>query len=128
MTNPLSKVIELMDALTAKIVKEGEEHEKAYHEYFEWCEDFARETGFEIKTLKARKAKLEAAIDQASSNIDSAASAIEELAAAIATAEKELSDATLIREKEHADFLASEAEMVDAIDTLTRAIAVLERE
>merc|ERR1719450_1957482 len=128
MTNPLSKVIELMDALTAKIVKEGEEHEKAYHEYFEWCEDFSRETGFEIKTLTARKEKLEATIDQASSNIDSSAAAIEELAAAIATAEKDLSDATLIREKEHADFAANEAEMVDAIDTLTRAIAVLERE
>jgi len=126
--NPLSKVIELMDSLTAKIVKEGEEHEKAYHEYFEWCEDFSRETGFEIKTLTARKEKLEATIAQASSNIDSSTAAIEELAAAIATAEKELSDATLIREKEHADFAASEAEMVDAIDTLTRAIAVLERE
>jgi chromosome segregation ATPase len=127
-SNPLSKVIELMDALTAKIVKEGEEHEKAYHEYFEWCEDFSRETGFEIKTLTARKGKLEAAIAQASSNIDSSATAIEELAAAIATAEKELNDATLIREKEHADFAASEAELVEAIDTLTRAIAVLERE
>jgi len=126
--NPLSKVIELMDALTAKIVKEGEEHEKAYHDYFEWCEDFSRETGFEIKTLTARKGKLEAAIAQASSNIDSSATAIEELAAAIATAEKELSDATLIREKEHADFAASEAELDEAIDTLTRAIAVLERE
>jgi len=127
-SNPLSKVIELMDALTAKIVKEGEEHEKAYHDYFEWCEDFSRETGFEIKTLTARKGKLEAAIAQASSNIDSSATAIEELAAAIATAEKELSDATLIREKEHADFAASEAELDEAIDTLTRAIAVLERE
>jgi len=128
MANPLSKVIELMDALTAKITKEGEEHEKAYHEYFEWCEDFSRETGFEIKTLSTRKAKLEAAIEKGSSDIDSAATAIEELAAAIATAEKELNDATLIREKEHADFAASEAEMVDAIDTLTRAINVLERE
>jgi hypothetical protein len=127
-TNPLSKVIELMDALTAKIIKEGEEHEKAYHEYFEWCEDFSRETGFEIKTLTARKEKLEATIAQASSDIDSSTTAIEELAAAIATAEKELGDATLIRDKEHADFAASEAEMVDAIDTLTRAIAVLERE
>jgi len=128
MANPLSKVLELMDSLTAKITKEGEEHEKAYHEYFEWCEDFSRETGFEIKTLNTRKAKLEAAIEKGSSDIDSAATAIEELAAAIATAEKELSDATLIRDKENADFAASEAEMTDAIDTLTRAINVLERE
>jgi len=127
-TNPLAKVIELMDALTAKIVKEGEAHEKAYKEYFEWCEDFSRETGFEIKTLSTRKAKLEAAIEKASSDIDVAATKIEELAAAIATAEKELTDATLIRTKEHADFAAGETELMEAVDTLTRAINVLERE
>jgi len=126
--NPLSKVIELMDALTAKIVKEGEEHKRAYHEYSEWCENFSRETGFEIKTLTMRQETLEAAIEKASSDIDSGAAAIEELAASIATADKDLNDATLIRGKEHADYAASEAEMVDAIDTLSRAINLLERE
>ena len=75
-----------------------------------------------------RKEKLEAAIEKAGSDIDSGAAASEELAAANATAQTELNDATLIREKEHADFAANEAEMVDAIDTSTRAINVLERE
>ena len=41
---------------------------------------------------------------------------------------KELNDATTIRDKEHADFVASEVEMTDAIDTLTRVINVFERE
>merc|ERR1712226_131781 len=37
-------------------------------------------------------------------------------------------DATLIREKEAADFAANEKELVDVIDTLSRAINILERE
>merc|ERR1719191_380455 len=126
--NPLGKVIELIDSLAAKITAEGEAHDKAYAEYYEWCEDFTREKGFEIKTLTAQKEKAAATISKASADIDSGSAAIEELAAAIATSEKELEDATAIREKEHADFATTEAELADAVDMLTRAIAILERE
>ena len=37
-------------------------------------------------------------------------------------------DASLIREKETADFSASESELVDAVDTLGRAFHILDRE
>merc|ERR1711920_460146 len=42
--------------------------------------------------------------------------------------DKDLNDATLIREKEAADFAANEAELLDAIDTLGRALSILEKE
>ena len=38
-----------------------------------------------------------------------------------------LKDATLIREKENADFKAAEAELVEGIDMLERAIGIIER-
>merc|ERR1719310_1064711 len=53
---------------------------------------------------------------------------IEELAAKVATAEADLKAATEIREKEHGEFLAIEAELVDTVDALERAIGILERE
>ena len=40
--NSLGKVIGLMDSLTAKISKEGEDKAKAYKDFFEWCDDAAR--------------------------------------------------------------------------------------
>merc|ERR1719327_1837405 len=42
--------------------------------------------------------------------------------------ENELEAATEVRDKEHKTFLAAEAELVDAIDTLDRATAILQRE
>merc|ERR1719473_1941107 len=69
-----------------------------------------------------------AEIADLTASISSLTSEIEELSASIATDESELKDATLIREKEHAEFLANEADLVETIDTLTRAIGILSKE
>merc|ERR1719265_1123560 len=87
-----------------------------------------KNTGFAIKTATAAKEKLESSIAKLTSDIAVSGSKIEDLAAAIAEAEKELADATGIREKENADFVKAEAELVDGIDTLGRAVGILERE
>ena len=126
--NPLGTVLSLTDELAAKVTKEGEVELKAYTEYFEWCDDTAKTGEHAIKTASSDKAKLEAKIAELSSDIKASTGTIEELAAAIAQAEAELKDATLIREKEAADFAASEHELMDAVDTLGRAIGVLEKE
>jgi chromosome segregation ATPase len=126
--NPLAKVLELMDSLAAKITAEGVAEEKAYKEYTAWCDDAATNKGFEIKTLTSSKAKLEATIGKETGEIDTSVSKIEELASGISTSESELKQATGIRSKESADFAASEAELVDTIDTIARAITIIERE
>jgi len=127
-SNPLSKVFELMDELTAKIKKEGEAEAKAYKEYFDWCDDTSKNAQFEIKTAKSQKEELEATIGELASSITASDSKIEELSAAIASDTAELKEATGIREKEVAEFEKAEAELVDTVDTLERAVAILERE
>jgi len=126
--NPLSKVFELMDELTAKIKAEGEAEAKAYNEYFAWCDDTSKNAQFEIKTASSEKEDLEANIGELASSISASTTKIEELSAAIASDTKELKEATAIREKEVADFEKAEAELVDTVDTLERAVAILERE
>jgi peptidoglycan hydrolase CwlO-like protein len=126
--NPLSKVFELMDELTAKIKSEGEAEAKSYKEYFDWCDDTSKNAQFEIKTSSSEKEDLEATIGELASSISASTTKIEELSAAIASDTKELKDATTIREKEVADFEKAEGELVDTVDTLERAVAILERE
>merc|ERR1740124_1592362 len=87
-----------------------------------------KNTNFEIKTAKASKEKLEAKINQLTSAISVGTSKIEDLTSAIAASEKEVGEATTVRGKEQADFAAGEAELVDGIDTLGRAIGIMERE
>jgi len=116
-SNPLGKVFELMSALEAKIKAEGEAEAAAFKEFFNWCDSSAQNLGFEIKTGKKQKEKLEAKIGETTSAADVSASKIEDLAASISKSEGELSEATSIREKEAADFAASEKELVESVDT-----------
>merc|ERR1719343_1167668 len=108
--------MQLIDELAAKITKDGEAEAAAYQEYFEWCDDTSKNTGFAIETAEKAKAALEAKIGELTGNIAASTSQIENLAAAIAKGQGELKDATPIREKEASEFAASEAELSDAID------------
>jgi hypothetical protein len=37
--NPIEKILEMISDLQAKVIKEGEDAQKEYDEYAEWCED-----------------------------------------------------------------------------------------
>ena len=126
--SPIEKVVQLMDSLTTKITAEGEAEAKAFKEYMEWCDDTKTETGFEIKTATSDIEQLEAAVGTSTSDISAATTEIEELANSISKDDADLKAATEIREKEAADFSAVESELVDTIDTLDRAITILEEE
>jgi chromosome segregation ATPase len=127
-SNPLGEVLSLMEDLAAKVTKEGEAEAKTYQEYYEWCDDVAKNTGFAIKTAKSQQEKLEATIAEMKANIEAADTKIGELASSISTGGSDLSAATAVREKEAADFASSDKELVDVLDTLGRASTILQRE
>jgi len=127
-TNPIAKVIEMLGDLQQKIIKEGEVAQKEYDEFAEWCEEESKNLQFEIKTGKATAEELTATIEKAVSDISAFEETITELAAQISTDEADLKAATEIRDKEHAEFVVKEADLVDTVDTLERAIGILERE
>jgi chromosome segregation ATPase len=126
--NPLGKVIELMDSLAAKISAEGAAEAKAFNEYVEWCDDAAANLHNEIKTGTRKQEELEAAIGKATSGIEVCSAKIEELSASISADDTELKEATSVRLKEVSVFEASEKELVDAIETLDRAVGILQKE
>merc|ERR1719378_1762196 len=67
--SPVQKVLEMLSDLQAKILAEGQDAQKIYEEFSEWCEDTARDLGFEIKTGKAEVADLTATIEDATAKI-----------------------------------------------------------
>merc|ERR1719475_15998 len=118
----------MISDLQAKVIKEGEEGQKTYEEFAEWCETRSKEVMFEIKTGKGEIESLKATIEKEGANIQTQTSSIEELAGEIATDEADLAAATKIREKENADFVTQEKDLVETIDTLERAIGIIEKE
>jgi len=126
--NPIEKVIEMVGELEQKIIAEGQAAQKTYDEFAEWCEDEAKNLQFEIKTGKSEAEDLGAVIEKASSDIAVQEDEISKYSGQIASDTSDLKAATAIREKEHKIFSALEGELVDTVDTLDRAIAILERE
>jgi len=125
---PIDKVITMIGELEQKVIGEGESAHKVYAEFAEWCEDTSKNVQYEIKTGKSDVDSLKATIAKESSNIDAQTAKIEELAGAIATDEADLKAATEIRDKEAVDFSAKEKDLVETIDTLERAIGIIEKE
>jgi len=127
-SNPLGKVVELMNALEAKVTAEGEAEAKAFKAFFEWCDEAAANTNYEIKTSTSKAAKLSAKLDELNSDVEVGTSKVGDLSEAIAKADAELKEATGIRNKESADFQSSEQELMSTVDTLARAGAIIEKQ
>jgi len=126
--SPIEKILEMISDLQSKVIGEGEDAQKAYDEYAEWCEDRSKNLGFEIKTGKANVAELQATIESETSNAAALETKIEELSNDIKTDEADLNAATQIREKEAADFAAEEKELTEVIGMLDRATGILSKE
>merc|ERR1719288_250624 len=126
--SPVTKVLQLMSDMQTKIIAEGEAAHATYAKFSEMCEERSKNLQFEIKTGKGEVADLKAAIDEETAIAASLDTKVEELTASIATDEADLDAATTIRAKESADFLAEEKELSEVIDSLQRAIGILEKE
>merc|ERR1719160_1691385 len=115
----------MLDDLQTKIVKAGEEEDKAYKEYFNWCDDAAGEARFSIKESTTAKEKAEATIAKMTADIEAAETSITELAASIAAAEAETKSATETRAKEAEEFATVEGELELGVQELDGAMTAI---
>lgn len=122
------QLVEMMSSFEAKVMKEGEEAQNVYAEFAEWCEDRSKELRYEVKTAKRSVQNLEAIVEKETSTQQVLTTQIEDIAGHIASDENDLAAATKLRDTEKADFQSKENELVDILDTLGRAINVIERE
>merc|ERR1740130_1864045 len=126
--DPIEKVLQMIGDLEGKIIGEGNDAQKVYDEFAEFCEDRSRELANEIKIGKQGVNDLEATIGKETATADSLNAKIEELSSSIATDEADLNAATEIRSKENGAFVAAEKELVEVIGTLERAVGIIEKE
>lgn len=127
-SNPLSKAVALLDTLTVKVTAEREAAAKAYKNYEAWCFSQSTDLKIQIKGGEASKGLLQATIAKATADIAASDDKIEALAQSVSSDEQEQKEAAAVRGKETADFAASEAELVDTISTLDRAVMILQKQ
>lgn len=127
-TSPVSKVVDLLSDLQAKIIREGKDAQTVYEEFAEWCEDRSKNVGFEIHTSKSQAADLHAQVQKEDANIEVLEGKIEDISGEISKRDRQLKDATDVRKQANDDFKAEEKQLMDAISVLERSVTILERD
>jgi len=125
--NPISKVLDLLHDLRGKVVSDGEEEQKSYESFAKFCKDESTQKKFEIEDGRNQVDSLTATIEKAAATISELDSKIESLTKNVKANDNDLSAATDVRKKEHEDYVANDKELVEAIDTLEKAIGILEK-
>jgi len=122
---PLNKVLSMLGGMLAKGKSEKHEEEVEFAKFSAWCDDTRFQTSKSIEEATAQITQLTADIAKAEADAEELAGDIEELQASIASDEKEASEATAIRDKERADYMATNTDLGESINAVERAIKVL---
>ena len=113
--------------LHTKVSTDATAEVEAFKPYSEWCKENAQDDAHQQETLNANIASTKAAIEKDAAQVKSSGADIACLANVIALADAELAAARAVRQREATEHSWSETELVDVVDTLERAISVIQR-
>jgi len=121
----VEKVVKILNDMKSQLEKEAENDDEIMEKMVCWCEtnDKAKTQAITDNTLKEKT--LTANIEEYSSMAATLEDDLAQLKIDIAAANKELAEATAIREKENAEFSADEKEQLTSIGGLKGAIKTL---
>merc|ERR1719433_1583477 len=122
---PVQKVLQALQEMKTKGEASMDDEQKIFHEYTEWVDDRTTDLGFEIKTGESNIEKLTAFIEKSDNKVAELATAIGKLEDDIARLEAEKKDATVVRDKEHAEYVTVSTDYAESVDALERAIQTL---
>mmetsp|Transcript_116689 Transcript_116689/g.201592 ORF Transcript_116689/g.201592 Transcript_116689/m.201592 type:complete len:688 (-) Transcript_116689:66-2129(-) len=126
-SSAIDKVMTMLSDLVIKVEAQEEAAKTTFEKVSASCKTQSAEYGFEIKTSKAEIEELTATINKESATISKASAEIEELSASISTAEGNLAAAKAVRTSEASAYAKEEAELLETINTIERAISVLSK-
>jgi len=125
--SPIQKVVTLVTEMKAQTQKEGEEDLLAYDKYKCWCETTTSEKTTAISDAEAKLSELGSFVEEAAAREGELKSELAGLEADIASDTEALATATKLRDEEHKEFSAEEADMKETIGLLAEAVAVLSK-
>jgi len=126
--SPVGKVISLLESMEGNIIEEGKAEEKKISAYSAMCAKRTADLNYQIKTAKTDLDELSARISKADSKAEAATSAIQETQQSIAGDEADLKAAGEVRQKESAEFVQAQKELLEVTATVERAMSVMEKE
>merc|ERR1719450_1144602 len=123
--SPVKRVVNLLNKMKAQLQAEADNEAAMYDKMVCWCETNEKEKTKAIAEADARDKELQAQIEGMSARFGVLTTEIAKLKEQIADDTEALKKATAIRENEAGSFRQEEKDLVQAIDNLRNAIAVL---
>jgi chromosome segregation ATPase len=126
-SNPLKKVITLLEEMKKQVTAEGSEDAKSYEQYECWCTTSENEKNAAVAEADRRLADLATFMEESTATVGQLKTEIETLTADIAQDEEDLETATGTRKTDNSEFAASEADMKETLAALKDAVGVLSK-
>lgn len=123
--NPITKVVELVTELKAKVVADGKAEENDYNKMACWCETTTENKAKEIKEGQEQLADLANKMNANKGAIATAAADINDAMTDITAIEAYKYKETTKRERQNADFMQNKAELMNAVGALDKAVQML---
>merc|ERR1719386_600921 len=123
--SPISRVVELIQELKAKIEADGKAEQKTYDKFACWCEKTLARKAAAIDAAKETITKTQQEIIELKGKLGELGATIKQLEKEIAENEEARKEATEIRDKENEDYEAEKTESEQCIGALEAAIKVL---
>merc|ERR1719386_695864 len=123
--SPISRVVELIQELKAKIEADGKAEQKTYDKFACWCEKTLARKAAAIDAAKETIEKTQREIVELKGRLGELGATIKQLEKEIAENEEARKEATEIRDKENEDYEAERTESEQCIGALEAAIKVL---
>merc|ERR1719498_1696664 len=121
----VSRVVSLIEELKAKIQQDGKVEQKMYDKYACWCETTSARKANDIHQAMTDIKVLSSKILETKGLVQTRVNEIKELTGDIMENQKEMDEATAIRQKENGAYMANKAEMEQTLGALERAIKTL---
>jgi len=123
--NPVTKVIELIKELAAKVDADGVAEEKVYNKFACWCEKTTDRKAAAIEQGKKDVQRLGNSVLSLKGQVATLQMEIEKLSKDIANNEESQAKATSVRQQQASDFAQEKAEVEQTMNALERAVKVL---
>merc|ERR550514_1666879 len=124
---PVSKVITLLKDMVATMEKEAEEDEDIYEAMGCWCETNDKLKTQAIADAKQRINDLTALIEELTANSARLNTELSNLNKEVSKNQQALDTATALRQKNSAEFVAEEKDMLQSIGSMKSAVVALSK-
>jgi len=125
--NPIRKVVNMLEALKAKVEAEGEKEKELYDKYMCYCKNAGGTLAKSIADAETKGPQLTAEIDEATGKLAQLKEDVKAHQNDRAAAKSAMAEATALREKEKAAFDKVESETKTNLAALVKATTAIEK-